>query len=154
MAKFVIDESPAKAKTIGNTLLKDYRVTASMGHVRDLPASQLGGDVEHGYAPSHRSSGKEKLVRELKAEAKADGVLLATDPDREEAISWHLANILRPGPACSPPRQIKACGTAWSIRAPSTWTCSTPSRPGGSWIAWWATSFRRFCGYAAFRRAR
>ncbi len=97
MAKLVIVESPAKAKTIGKYLGKDYRVTASMGHVRDLPASQLGIDVEHGYAPKYITiKGKEKLVRELKAEAKkADGVLLATDPDREgEAISWHLANIL------------------------------------------------------------
>ena len=68
-----------------------------MGHIRDLPASQLGIDVEHGYAPQYISiKGKEKLIKELKSKAKhADGVLLATDPDREgEAISWHLANIL------------------------------------------------------------
>ena len=97
MAKLVIVESPAKAKTIGKYLGKDYEVTASMGHIRDLPASQLGIDVEHGYAPQYISiKGKEKLIRELKSKAKAaDGVLLATDPDREgEAISWHLANIL------------------------------------------------------------
>ena len=97
MAKLVIVESPAKAKTIGKYLGRDYKVTASMGHVRDLPASQLGIDVEHGYAPKYITiKGKQKLVKELKAEAKkADGVLLATDPDREgEAISWHLANIL------------------------------------------------------------
>jgi DNA topoisomerase-1 len=97
MAKLVIVESPAKAKTIGKYLGKDYEVTASMGHIRDLPASQLGIDVDNGYAPQYISiKGKEKLIRELKAEAKkADGVLLATDPDREgEAISWHLANVL------------------------------------------------------------
>ena len=97
MAKLVIVESPAKAKTIGKYLGKDYKVTASMGHIRDLPASQLGIDVENGYTPRYITiKGKEKLVRELKDEAKhADGVLLATDPDREgEAISWHLANVL------------------------------------------------------------
>ena len=97
MAKLVIVESPAKAKTIGKYLGKDYEVTASMGHIRDLPASQLGIDVEHDYAPQYISiKGKEKLIKELKSKAKhADGVLLATDPDREgEAISWHLANIL------------------------------------------------------------
>ena len=93
----VIVESPAKAKTIGKYLGDDYEVTASMGHIRDLPASQLGIDVEHGYTPQYISiKGKEKLIKELKSKAKhADGVLLATDPDREgEAISWHLANIL------------------------------------------------------------
>ena len=97
MAKLVIVESPAKAKTIGKYLGKGYKVTASMGHIRDLPASQLGIDVENGYKPHYITiKGKAKLVRELKDEAKkADGVLLATDPDREgEAISWHLANVL------------------------------------------------------------
>ena len=88
---------PAKAKTIGKYLGRGYKVTASMGHVRDLPASTLGIDVENGYTPKYITiKGKQKLVKELKAEAKkCDGVLLATDPDREgEAISWHLANIL------------------------------------------------------------
>ena len=102
MAKLVIVESPAKAKTIGKYLGDDYEVTASMGHIRDLPASQLGIDVEHGYTPQYISiKGKEKLIKELKSKAKhADGVLLATDPDREgEAISWHLANILGLDPA-------------------------------------------------------
>ena len=97
MAKLVIVESPAKAKTIGKYLGKDYEVTASMGHIRDLPKSQLGIDVEHDYAPQYINiKDKSKLIKELKAKAKqADGVLLATDPDREgEAISWHLANIL------------------------------------------------------------
>uniref|UniRef100_UPI003FF0E991 type I DNA topoisomerase n=1 Tax=Gemmiger formicilis TaxID=745368 RepID=UPI003FF0E991 len=97
MPKLVIVESPAKAKTIGKYLGRGYKVTASMGHVRDLPASTLGIDVENGYTPKYITiKGKQKLVKELKAEAKpGDGVLLATDPDREgEAISWHLANIL------------------------------------------------------------
>ena len=102
MPKLVIVESPAKAKTISKYLGRGYKVTASMGHVRDLPASQLGIDVENGFAPKYITiKGKQKLVKELKAEAKkCDGVLLATDPDREgEAISWHLANILGLDPA-------------------------------------------------------
>ena len=97
MAKLVIVESPAKAKTIGKYLGDDYEVTASMGHIRDLPASQLGIDVEHGYTPQYISiKGKEKLIKELKSKAKhSDGVILATDPDREgEAISWHLFETL------------------------------------------------------------
>ena len=102
MPKLVIVESPAKAKTIGKYLGRGYKVTASMGHVRDLPASTLGIDVENGYKPKYITiKGKQKLVKELKAEAKkCDGVLLATDPDREgEAISWHLANSLGLDPA-------------------------------------------------------
>ena len=102
MPKLVIVESPAKAKTIGKYLGRGYKVTASMGHVRDLPASTLGIDVENGYTPKYITiKGKQKLVKELKAEAKkCDGVLLATDPDRGgEAISWHLANILGLDPA-------------------------------------------------------
>ena len=97
MSKLVIVESPAKAKTIGKYLGAGYEVTASMGHIRDLPASQLGIDVDHGYNPQYINiKGKEKLIKELKAEAKkADEVFLATDPDREgEAISWHLAYLL------------------------------------------------------------
>ena len=82
MAKLVIVESPAKAKTIGKYLGKDYEVTASMDHIRDLPKSQLGIDVEHDYAPQYINiKDKSKLIKELKAKAKqADGVLLATDP--------------------------------------------------------------------------
>ena len=102
MPKLVIVESPAKAKTISKYLGRGYKVTASMGHVRDLPASQLGIDVDNGFAPKYITiKGKQKLVKELKAEAKkCDGVLFATDPDREgEAISWHLANILGLDPA-------------------------------------------------------
>ena len=97
MSKLVIVESPAKAKTIGKYLGAGYEVTASMGHIRDLPASQLGIDVDHGYNPQYINiKGKEKLIKELKAQAKkADEVFLATDPDREgEAISWHLAYLL------------------------------------------------------------
>ena len=95
--KLVIVESPAKAKTIGKYLGRGYTVTASMGHIRDLPASTLGIDVEHGYTPKYITiKGKNALVKDLKAEAKkAQTVYLATDPDREgEAISWHPANVL------------------------------------------------------------
>lgn len=93
----VIVESPAKAKTIGKYLGKNYTVTASMGHVRDLPKSQLGVDIENNFEPKYISiRGKGDLLSKLRKESKkADKVYLATDPDREgEAISWHLANIL------------------------------------------------------------
>lgn len=99
MAKYlVIVESPAKAKTIGKYLGSHYTVEASMGHVRDLPKSQLGVDVEKDFEPKYISiRGKGELLNKLRREAKkADKVYLATDPDREgEAISWHLANILK-----------------------------------------------------------
>ncbi len=97
MSKLVIVESPAKAKTIKKYLGKDYEVMASMGHVRDLPQSSLGVNVDKDFKPQYLNiSGKEKLIKELKAAAaKSDEVFLATDPDREgEAISWHLAHIL------------------------------------------------------------
>lgn len=98
MSTLVIVESPAKAKTIRKYLGDGYEVTASMGHVRDLPSSLLGIDVENNYQPKYINiKGKEKLIRELKSMAKkSDKVLLATDPDREgEAISWHLAQLLK-----------------------------------------------------------
>ncbi len=81
---FVIVESPAKSKTIGRYLGKDYELTASSGHVRDLPSSTMGVDVENNYKPRYISlKGKEKVIRELKEKAAAcDRVLLATDPDR------------------------------------------------------------------------
>lgn len=97
MSKLVIVESPSKAKTIQKYLGPDYKVVASMGHVRDLPKARLCVDVKDNFRPKYTIiKGKEQLVKDLKAEAqKADGVLLATDPDREgEAISWHLAYIL------------------------------------------------------------
>ena len=97
MANLVIVESPAKAKTIKGYLGKNYKVTASKGHVRDLPKSTLGVDIEAGFAPKYINiRGKGDLIKELKADAKsADTVFLATDPDREgEAIAWHLAGVL------------------------------------------------------------
>ena len=93
----VIVESPSKAKTIGRYLGPDYTVKASMGHLRDLPKSKMGVDLEHDFTPQYIPvRGKESLIKELKAEAaKADIVYLATDPDREgEAISWHLKELL------------------------------------------------------------
>ena len=97
MANLVIVESPAKAKTIKGYLGKNYKVTASKGHVRDLPKSTLGVDIENNFTPKYINiRGKGDLIKELKAEAKsADTVFLATDPDREgEAIAWHLALVL------------------------------------------------------------
>lgn len=93
----VIVESPAKAKTIGKFLGKDYKIEASMGHVRDLPKSQIGVDVEKDFEPKYITiRGKGDLLTKIKKEAKnATKIFLATDPDREgEAISWHLANLL------------------------------------------------------------
>lgn len=95
--KLLIVESPAKAGTIKKYLGKDYEVTASMGHIIDLPKSQLGVDVEHDFEPKYITiRGKGELLTKLKKQAKgADIVYLATDPDREgEAISWHLARAL------------------------------------------------------------
>ena len=97
MSKLVIVESPAKAKTIKKYLGSGYEVMASMGHVRDLPHESLGVDIENNFKPRYLNiTGKEKLIKELKnAAQKSDGVILATDPDREgEAISWHLAYLL------------------------------------------------------------
>ena len=99
MAKnLVIVESPAKVKTIKKFLGKNYEVTASNGHVRDLPKSQLGIDVEHDFEPKYITiRGKGDILAKLRKEVKkADKIYLATDPDREgEAISWHLAQALK-----------------------------------------------------------
>ncbi|MBO4495513.1 MAG: type I DNA topoisomerase [Clostridiales bacterium] len=93
----VIVESPAKAKTIGRYLGKEYKITASVGHIRDLPSSTMGVDVKHDFKPTYiNMRGKEKVIRELKDLAGgADKVFIATDPDREgEAIAWHIAKVL------------------------------------------------------------
>ena len=89
----VIVESPAKAKTIGKYLGRDYQVIASMGHIRDLPKSKLGVDIDAGFVPNYQPiKGKEEIIAALEnAAADSERVFLATDPDREgEAISWHL----------------------------------------------------------------
>ena len=93
----VIVESPAKAKTIEKYLGSGYKVTASMGHLRDLPKSKMGVDLENGFEPQYIAvRSKSELIKELKKESKSAGtVYLATDPDREgEAISWHLKELL------------------------------------------------------------
>ncbi|MDD6089655.1 MAG: type I DNA topoisomerase [Clostridiales bacterium] len=93
----VIVESPAKAKTIEKYLGSGYKVTASMGHLRDLPKSKMGVDIEHGFEPQYIPvRDKKELISELKKESKAARIVyLATDPDREgEAISWHLKELL------------------------------------------------------------
>ena len=93
----VIVESPAKAKTIGRYLGKEYKITASVGHIRDLPSSTMGVDVKHDFKPTYiNMRGKEKVIRELKELAgSSDRVYIATDPDREgEAIAWHIAKVL------------------------------------------------------------
>ncbi len=99
MAKYlVIVESPAKVKTIKKFLGKNYEVVASNGHVRDLPKSQLGIDVEHDYEPKYITiRGKGDILAKLRKEVKkAEKIYLATDPDREgEAISWHLSQALK-----------------------------------------------------------
>lgn len=103
--KLVIVESPAKARTISKFLGRTYKVEASNGHVRDLPKSQLGVDVENGFEPKYITiRGRGEVLERIRKEAKgAKSVILATDPDREgEAISWHLATILGidPDSAC------------------------------------------------------
>ena len=106
MAKsLVIVESPAKAKTIGKYLGKDYLVKASLGHVKDLPKKDLAVDVEHDFTPRYEViEGKKKLIAELKQAAKGvDSIYLAADPDREgEAICWHLKEELEPKKAAKP----------------------------------------------------
>ena len=93
----VIVESPAKAKTIGKYLGRDYQVIASMGRIRDLPKSKLGVDIDAGFVPNYQPiKGKEEIIAALEnAAADSERVFLATDPDREgEAISWHLKELL------------------------------------------------------------
>jgi DNA topoisomerase I len=96
--KLVIVESPAKARTLGKILGKGYSIKASLGHIRDLPKSQIGVDIEKDFQPRYViPTDKKKLVGELKdAVAEASSVFLATDPDREgEAISWHLSEVIK-----------------------------------------------------------
>ena len=97
--KLVIVESPAKTKTISKYLGKDYTVKASIGHVRDLPKNNKDAiDIEAGFKAHYVPlTGKEKVIKELKAAAaRADEVILATDPDREgEAIAWHVSEATK-----------------------------------------------------------
>ncbi len=98
MSNLVIVESPSKIKTVKKYLGKDYEVVASAGHIRDLPKSKLGVDIDNNFEPFYENKrDKSSLIKDLKAQAKeAETVYLATDPDREgEAISWHLAHVLQ-----------------------------------------------------------
>ena len=98
-AKLVIVESPAKARTIRRYLGSGYEVQASLGHVRDLPKSELGVDVEAGFAPAYTvPKAKARVVKELRQQVRsASEVYLATDPDREgEAIAWHVLQVTQP----------------------------------------------------------
>src|SRR5438046_4792082 len=99
MAKaLVVVESPAKAKTINKYLGRDFKVVASMGHIRDLPKSKLGVDVDNDFTEEYESiASRKKVIKELKDAAKdATDISVATDPDREgEAIGWHVSQELR-----------------------------------------------------------
>jgi len=98
MPDLLIVESPTKARTIGRMLGKDYRIAASMGHIRDLPADRLGIDIEHDFEPQYVDTPRSRpVVKSLReAAGQADAIYLAPDPDREgEAIAWHLENALR-----------------------------------------------------------
>ena len=124
----LVVESPSKAKVISKYLGSRYKVIASVGHVRDLPKSRLGVDVENNFEPEYINiRGKGDTIKEIKKEAAASSkVLLATDPDREgEAISWHIAYLL--GIDISTP-----CRKPSRSRALSIQTSLTHSRRGGS----------------------
>jgi DNA topoisomerase-1 len=99
MPKLVIVESPTKAKTLKGILGREYDIKASMGHIRDLPKSGLGVDVDHNFEPEYTVPEKaKKILTDLKKSAKeTKEIILATDPDREgEAIAWHLEELLKP----------------------------------------------------------
>ncbi len=107
MKTLIIVESPTKARTLSKFLGKDYAITASMGHIRDLPKGKLGVDVEHDFVPTYVvSRDKSATVKDLQSKAEsAEMIILATDPDREgEAIAWHLAYLLNEKPKKSRPK--------------------------------------------------
>ena len=149
----IIVESPAKTKTLKNFLGPDYTIEASMGHVRDLPKSKLGVDVEKDFEPQYVAIPERRdVIKKLKEAAKkADIVYLASDPDREgEAIAWHLQEALKLENA----RRIQfneitesaVLRGASRTRTISTSTWSTRSRRGECWTGSSATSSARCCG--------
>ncbi len=150
----VIVESPAKAKTIEKYLGSGYKVTASMGHLRDLPKSKMGVDIEHGFEPKYIPvRDKKELIDQLKKDSKAaKTVYLATDPDREgEAISWHLKELL--GLDDEKAKRVtfneitkRSSPRASRTRAASTRTLSIPSRRGAYSTASSAMSSPRCSG--------
>ena len=154
MSNLVIVESPAKAKTIKKYLGENYNVIASMGHIRDLPKGQIAIDFDNNFKPRYINiPGKSKLIKELKELAAAsDMVYLATDPDREgEAISWHLAHILKldtqqQNRVPLVKSQKKVSQTVWPTNAPLIWTLSMHSRPEEFWTELWVTNCHHSCG--------
>ena len=137
MAKqsLVIVESPAKAKTIGKYLGKDYEVKACMGHLRDLQKSKLSVDVDNDFEPVYKPiKGKEAIISDLKKSAKAaDTVYLATDPDREARLSAGTSR------ACWICRTRKQSGSP-SMRSRRTWSARASKIPGTSTRIWWMPS--------------
>ena len=145
----VIVESPTKVRTISKFLNKNYKVVASVGHVRDLPKSQLGFDVEHDYEPKYITiRGKGELLAALRKDAKkADKIYLATDPDREgEAISWHLMSALNLDPKKS--FRITFNEITKNAVKEAWWM---PSRQGGFSTVWSDTASVRFSGQRSRR---
>ena len=140
MAKnLIIVESPAKAKTINKILGPDFEVTSSMGHLRDLPASKLGVDVEHDFAPYYIVIQKRrKFAKQLQEDARGkDTIYLAPDPDREgEAFSWHLERLLRDDEDAQAKKQAKA---ATKAKAATT----KPAKKKGNAISSIASSVER-----------
>ena len=129
MSKLVIVESPAKAKTIGKMLGRDYIIKASYGHIRDLPERVFGVDIEHGFAPLYEESkSRGRNITDLKQSAKkVDEIYLAPDPDREgEAIAWHLHVISFCSNVKCSPFAMRICHFTKSIPIASSVTvCST-----------------------------
>jgi len=153
MAKnLLIVESPAKAKTINKYLGKDFTVLASYGHVRDLVPKEGAVDTGRDFAMRYETIDKNlKHVEAIaKAAKSADALYLATDPDREgEAISWHIAEILRERGLLKDRALHRVVFTEITPRAihdrsRSTW--STRSRRGARWTSWSASTCRRCCG--------
>ena len=148
----VIVESPSKAKTIGKYLGSEYQVKACMGHLRDLPKSTMGVDLENSFDPVYQPvKGKEDIISDLKKSAKnSDQIFLATDPDREgEAISWHLQALLGiPDEKVNRVtiNEITRGVVTKAIQQPLIRIWWMPSRPAVFWIGSWAISCLPFFG--------
>ena len=135
MAKaLIIVESPTKARTISKYLGRGYAVMASVGHIKDLPTSKLGVDLEHDFEPQYVTiKGKSKVLAEIKKKAEAvDKVFLAPDPDREgEAIAWHLEQELlgkSPSPRKRPRARCSGYSSTKSRSRPSSARCNHRDR--------------------------